>query len=200
MGENGAAAERQRAARRVGGIRALLVPDLWVDNPDAIDLQALVRRGIRCLLVDVDNTLTPWGEPVAEQAHRFVERARRAGLAVAILSNARRHRRAAAAAALGVPAAGRAFKPLPRFFVNAAKMMGCTPGEVAVVGDQLWTDILGGKLAGMYTILVDPLRDRDHPFTRIWRVGERAVLRWMGRRGLLPADRVQARLRRRRGD
>ncbi|MBE3598164.1 MAG: YqeG family HAD IIIA-type phosphatase [Limnochordaceae bacterium] len=178
----------------------LLVPDLWVDDLEAVDLDGLRRHGIRCLLVDIDNTLIPWVEPLPDaRAYRFVERARRAGLQVVILSNARRGRRAAVAAALGVPAVRSGFKPRRSVFLAAAALVGCRPEQAAVVGDQLWTDVLGGRRAGMFTILVDPLGPEESLLTRaITRPIERAVLRWLARRGRLPAARVQARLAGRR--
>lgn len=198
MGQPAARAARgKRQGGRLRGLSELLVPDLWVETPDAIDLQALARLGIRCLLVDIDNTLVPWGQGhVGDEAYHFVERARQAGLALVVLSNARRSRRASVAAALGVPSAPRGFKPLPSSFVRAARVVGCQPREAAVVGDQIWTDVLGGKLAGMYTVLVDPIWDREHLMTRLARHFERAFLKYMARRGQVSAERVAARLRR----
>lgn len=190
------AARDRRQDGRPGGLWELLLPDLWVETPDAIDLDALARRGIRCLLVDVDNTLVPWGEGrISQPARRFVERAREAGLSLVLLSNARPSRRAWAAAALGIPSAPRGFKPLPASFVKAASMVGCRPHEAAVVGDQIWTDVLGGNLAGMYTILVDPIQQREHSLTRLGRRLERALLSHLARRGRLDPVRVAARLR-----
>lgn len=173
----------------------LLVPDQWVDGIDEIDCPALSRRGIRCLLVDIDNTLIPWTrEGIDERARRFIERARRSGLRVAIVSNARARRRRAIADELGVPVSGRGVKPMRRGFWQSARELGCRPDQSAVVGDQLWTDVLGGHRAGMYAILVDPIDEREHLFTRwVFRRLERALLRWMGRRGLVDEARLARR-------
>jgi len=176
----------------------LLVPDLWVQGSDAIDAASLLASGIRCLLVDIDNTLAPWGdERLDEQALEFVRRARQSGLQVVILSNARPARRARVAKLLGVPVAPRGFKPWPGSFVRAAALVGCRPHETAAVGDQLWTDVLGAKLAGMRAILVDPLDEREHALTRLARRVERWVLRHMARSGWVPAEKLAARLARR---
>ncbi len=176
----------------------LLVPDLWVPGGDAIDLASLLACGIRCLLVDVDNTLAPWGQARLDvQAWQFVRRARESGLRVVILSNASPARRAWVAKLLGVPVAPRGFKPWPGSFVRAAALVGCRPHETAAVGDQLWTDVLGAKLAGMRAILVDPLDEREHALTRLGRRVERWLLRRMVRSGWVPAERLSARLARR---
>lgn len=194
-----AAVSGPEPAGRPGALWRLLAPDLWAPHPDAIDLGELARRGIRCLLVDVDNTLAPWGERrLDDGARRFVGRARRAGLRVVILSNSGPSRRAWAASSLGVPAAP-GVKPLPGSLRRAARLVGCRPRETAVVGDQLWTDVLGARLAGMWAVLVDPLHEREHLLTRLGRRVEALCLRRMARGGWVSPERVAARLGRRAG-
>jgi predicted HAD superfamily phosphohydrolase YqeG len=48
--------------------------------------------------------------------------------------------------------------------------------EIAVVGDQLFTDVLSGKLCGLYTILTEPIESKDFPITKIFRFFERLML------------------------
>lgn len=176
-------------------LAAALVPDEWTTSVDAIDLRRLGRGGIRCLLVDIDNTLVAWGAsgPQAlEEARRFVERCRLEGLSVVLVSNARAARRRWVAAELGVPVVGGP-KPRRAAFLRALRLAGCQPHEAAVVGDQLWTDVFGGRRAGMYTILVQPLSPREHLGTRLGRMAERAVLGLLARAGELPEALVRAR-------
>ena len=65
--------------------------------------------------------------------------------------------------ALGVPFLGHAGKPKPGGFRRAMEQMSCTPEQTAIVGDQLFTDILGGRNAGVLTLLVEPIRLAGNP-------------------------------------
>ena len=67
-------------------------------------------------------------------------------------------------------------KPNPASFRRAAQALGLPPHQVGMVGDQLFTDVLGGNLAGLHTILVHPLIDNALPHTRLARLLERRVL------------------------
>src|SRR5699024_1963090 len=60
---------------------------------------------------------------------------------------------------------GRAKKPSPKVFLKDSKILNLKPNEVAIIGDQLQTDVLGGNLVGHYTILVAPLVRSDAPVT-----------------------------------
>lgn len=134
---------------------------------DIFSLQpaALARRGIRLLLADLDNTLVPYGVPEPDERVRAWTAALRAeGITLFILSNNRHPQRAERfARALGVPFIGHAGKPKPGSFYRAMEEMGCTAEETAIVGDQIFTDILGGRNAGVLTLLVEPIRLAGNP-------------------------------------
>ena len=130
-----------------------------------IDPAALARRGITLLLADLDNTLVPYGvpEPTAE-VRAWKEALEAAGVTLFVLSNSRRPGRPERfSQALGVPFLGRAGKPRPGGFLKAMARMGRAPAETAIVGDQIFTDILGGRKAGVYTLLVEPIRLAGNP-------------------------------------
>jgi HAD superfamily phosphatase (TIGR01668 family) len=78
---------------------------------------------------------------------------------------------------LGFPVVGKAKKPLPFAFRRIARELGLDIGACAVVGDQIFTDILGGGLAGAVTVLVDPLTHADMLHTRILRRLERVIMK-----------------------
>ena len=130
-----------------------------------IEPSALAAAGIRLLLADLDNTLVPYGVPEPDEAVRAWERALKAeGVKLFILSNNRKSDRAKRfAEALGVPFIGHAGKPKTPSFFKAMEQMGVTPQETAVVGDQVFTDVLGGNRAGVTTILVKPIRLAGNP-------------------------------------
>ena len=128
----------------------------------------LKSLGIKAVLVDLDNTI------VRRDAAQFTPQAREwvmsllsEGLKVAIISNNSRRRVGHLARQVGVPAVHRAVKPLSAPFKKALALLGTKPGETALVGDQIFTDILGGNLAGLYTILVEPLPGKEFLGTRL---------------------------------
>ena len=142
-----------------------LLPDRCYDTIFEILPRDLARAGIRLLLADLDNTLTPYGVPTASPEVRAWKDALAAcGVTLFVLSNNRSQTRPQIFSEdLEVPFIGHAGKPKPASFHLAMERMGCTPGETAIVGDQIFTDILGGKNAGVCTLLVEPIRLSGNP-------------------------------------
>ena len=130
-----------------------------------IDPAALARRGIRLLLADLDNTLVPYGVPEpTEQVREWNRALADHGVTLFVLSNNRHPGRPERfSKALGVPFIGHAGKPKPGSFYKAMERMGCTAEQTAIVGDQIFTDILGGRNAGVLTLLVEPIRLAGNP-------------------------------------
>lgn len=157
-------------------------PQTYATRITEIDPFALRARGIRGAIVDLDNTLVGWRElaPLAEDA-LWVARAKEAGVRVAVLTNNGTPWASQVAQGLGVPCIPRARKPLPHGFRRALHVLELDAREAIVIGDQLFTDVLGAKLAGLEVILVDPLIRRDPWNTRPLRWLERLVLRGVPR-------------------
>jgi uncharacterized protein len=169
----------------------LLRPDEYRRSLFAIDLDRLHQRGIRAIIVDLDNTLVPWNDPhPTEQLLHWLTGARARGFAVCICSNNRGRRVEEFAGALGIPFVARAIKPSRRGFRRAMELLGVRPAETAVIGDQLFTDVVGGNRAGAYTILVQPMDvSREFILTRlINRPAERLALHFLSGRGLRLED------------
>ena len=139
--------------------------DFSVDSIGDISGAALARRGIRLLLADLDNTLVPYGVPLPdERAIAFRDGLAAHGVQLFILSNNRHESRPRTFAdALGVPYIGHAGKPKRRSFLAAMAEQGVRAEETAIVGDQIFTDVLGGNRAGVTTILVRPIRLAGNP-------------------------------------
>ncbi len=97
------------------------------------------------------------------------------------MSNALERRIAYFRAELNLPGLSRANKPSRRAFLQALALLNSRPETTAMIGDQVFTDVLGGNRLGLFTILVVPLCDRDFFLTRIARVFERWVLRMLTR-------------------
>lgn len=154
-----------------------------------VDPRQLTSRGLRGLILDLDNTLVPWGVREAPDALGvWVQRARDAGLQLCIVSNSGGKRVVAFANALGVPVFTAAWKPHSGKLRRALALMGTTTDTTALVGDQVFTDVFGGNCLGLYTILVRPLSRREFVLTRLGRMiverpFVRTLLEWVVLRG-----------------
>jgi HAD superfamily phosphatase (TIGR01668 family) len=156
---------------------SLFLPDFYYRDVAAIDLRSLQDRGIRGLAVDLDNTLVPRTDPaVPPSAHRFVARAADSGMGVCLVSNNWHERVRLVSEELSAPFIARALKPMTRAFRQAAGMLDIEPDALAVVGDQVFTDMLGGNLAGAVTVLVQPLSASELPHTVLLRRLEAAIM------------------------
>ncbi|GAC1579477.1 MAG: YqeG family HAD IIIA-type phosphatase [Candidatus Elarobacter sp.] len=157
-------------------------PTRWTPRITSIDLGELRGRGIRGVIIDLDNTIVGFRSlvPLAEDA-AWVRQAKALDVRVAVLTNNGTPWAAEIAKDLGVPCIPRARKPLPHGFRRALHLLEVTAEEAVVVGDQLFTDVLGAKLAGLEVILVDPIVRHDPWNTRPLRWLERLVLRGVPR-------------------
>lgn len=171
---------------RLTNLIHLLTPSLYLPSIFAIDLDKLVSRGIRGLILDLDNTLIEWNAPLPNPPLvQWVAQVRGKGLLACIVSNNRRDRVTTFARDLGIPAIPSAGKPRRGAFREAMKLMGTSPDETAVIGDQIFTDVLGGNRLGLHTILVVPITRREFVGTRFVRRIERLVLGYLTRKGSL---------------
>jgi len=160
---------------------ALLEPTMLADAIWKVDLGSLKAQGVRGLILDLDNTLVDWNlDYVRPEVRRWLEAAGSLGMQRSLVSNAIRGARVKRIGAeLGLLVVTWALKPLPRGFRRAISAMGTTPADTCAIGDQVFTDILGGKLAGMRTVLLRPLSPRESPHTRLIRLIEQPLRkRW----------------------
>ncbi|MCF0245813.1 MAG: YqeG family HAD IIIA-type phosphatase [Ileibacterium sp.] len=155
----------------------LLKPDYYIQNFKTIDLSRLKAQGIRLLLCDIDNTLTAFDSSSADlDVQKFIRDVEEAGIQVALMSNNVAKRTDDFAKNNGVKKVySFSLKPFPFTFKKAMKQYKTTPDQTAIIGDQLFTDILGGNLSGLYTILSAPISERERPDTAIMRALENAV-------------------------
>jgi uncharacterized protein len=167
-----------------------LWPDEYVESIADIDLDKLWNAGIRLILTDLDNTLVPWNYPdVTEDLAKWLEAARAKGFQVCILSNNQGPRVKAFAEKANVPYIAPARKPKARAYHEALARFGANPATAVMIGDQLFTDIQGGKRCGIYTILVLPIDPKEWWGTRVVRKFERIVMKLLVQRGLVVPER-----------
>ena len=158
-------------------------PDLMVDSVHQVSAELLDELGVQGVLIDLDDTLLPsTGDALDPATETWLSTLTRAGFPVVILSNGERGRVAAMAERLGVAALALSGKPLRHAFRRALALAGTPASHTAMIGDQLFTDVLGANLAGLVSILVRPLTPGKLPHTRWVRHVERMILRG-GERG-----------------
>ncbi len=172
------------------GLASFVCPHEYRRSVYDVDARELKRRGIDGLIVDVDNTLVEWDKhEVTTQMEEWFDKARDAGVSCCIVSNSTRASKVSAfARSLGAEFICPATKPLPSSFRSAMRRLGTHSSNTAVIGDQVFTDILGGNALGLRTILVQPVSPREFAWTRLIRKAERLVLRYLKARGLMPGD------------
>ncbi|MEN1759274.1 YqeG family HAD IIIA-type phosphatase [Anoxynatronum sibiricum] len=158
----------------------LLQPNLWVDNLQEIPLQQLQSIGIKGLMIDIDNTLVAWdqSEP-AQEVRQWVTRARTLGFQVVLVSNNHSLRVDEMQAFFMVHGFSKAKKPTLGTLKKAIRLMGFPRQQVAMIGDQIFTDVLGGNRLGVYTILVTPIKSKEFWWTTLVRPVEARVLHRM---------------------
>ena len=146
-----------------------------------LSLHKLRELGLDALLLDVDCTLKRYGDgDVSPEVKQWLDETRQGGISLCLLSNGMGARIGRLAERLQLPFIAKACKPLPRGCHKALRMINASPQRTAMVGDQLLADIIAGRLAGLTTILVEPIHpEEEHWFTRVKRPVEKVLLRLM---------------------
>lgn len=143
-----------------------------------IDLEILKKYGIKTLLLDVDNTLsTHHGTVLVDGLEEWLDVMKSNGIGLVIVSNSKRWRIEPFAAKIGLPFVSLACKPLPFGYRKAVKMLGADEKKCAIVGDQIFTDVLGANLYGITSLLVRPVKLEDGWSFRIRRCFEKKILK-----------------------
>lgn len=167
-----------------------LIPHWRVESVLDVGPEALRTRGVDALILDVDCTLKRYTMTACgPEVTAWLAAVQAAGVRVCLLSNGRGPRIQRFAATLGVPYVAQGLKPLPLGVRRALETLGVSANRAALIGDQIFADIMAGRLAGVYTILVRPMGPEEEPwFTRLKRRPEAWVLRWLDRSGRAPAS------------
>ncbi|ANE47263.1 hypothetical protein SY83_14410 [Paenibacillus swuensis] len=168
-----------------------LLPHLSVKSIYDIDLDSLIKQGIKGIITDLDNTLVGARDPLATpELVEWLAGLKRLGFKVTIVSNNSHGRVHAFSSPLDIPFIHAARKPSTRAFRKALQLMELEPGQTVVIGDQMLTDVLGGKRIGMYTILVAPISLPDEGFfTKVFnRNIERLALSNLSKKGKNPRE------------
>lgn len=155
-----------------------IYPDLYLDSVKNISVTLLRKNNIDALILDVDNTLIDYYRNLIDGAEKWCEELKDEGIKCIIVSNSNKKDKVEdVAKKLDIDYVMFAKKPLKSGFKKALKKLELEPSKVAVVGDQLFTDVLGAKRMNMFSILVKQIADKDIFITKVKRPIENAIIK-----------------------
>ena len=154
------------------------VPEYRFETFDLASAKFLSEIGVKGIILDIDNTLEPYenADP-GEQVIAWLESLKRCGIKASIVSNNGRERVELFNGELSFPAYYKAKKPFKKRLLLAMNDIGSNKDNTVIMGDQVFTDVLAGRIAGIKTILVPPIKDKTDIFTKFKRLLEKPILR-----------------------
>jgi hypothetical protein len=147
---------------------------MHVKSVQDLDLSKLKSLGMNSLIVDLDETLRKRNSnDIPERSIDWIKAVKAQGFKVCVTSNNPfGWKMEKVRDILDTPVTFLAFKPFPMAFKEAMRQLGSKPSNTALVGDQLFTDIFGANMLGIFTILVDPISGAEKGFFR-------RIMRWL---------------------
>ncbi len=143
-----------------------LYPDAYFKKVEDITIEFLQKNKIKALILDVDNTLIDYEKNLSEEKIKWANNLKGQGVKLYILSNTNHKEKVKQVAdKLQIPFNYFAKKPFKSGFIKVQEKLQEEPQKIAVVGDQIFTDIIGGNRCKMYTILVEPVNKKDYWYT-----------------------------------
>ncbi len=159
-------------------MKSRFMPDYYFNTFDMVTPDFLLSKGIKGMILDVDNTLEPYENPTpGEHVVKWLSDLLKVGIRCAIVSNNDEDRIEIFNKDIGLPAFFKAGKPLTRNVKRAIEILKLTPSECAMMGDQIFTDVLAANSAGLLSILVPPINDKKNFITRLKRFFEKPIMK-----------------------
>ena len=154
----------------------LLLPDVMVDAVTSITPQLLEQQGITLLMMDFDNTIVPYTSNTPnEEFCCWLQKMQQSDVRLCVVSNSRKPRVRVFCKQYNIDCITHARKPFSKGIAACMKRYGAAPGECALVGDQIYTDTLGAKCAGLKAILV-PAIDNHNFWLKLRHVAEKPFI------------------------
>ena len=151
-------------------------PNLYLSRVEDISIDILNKNNIKALILDVDNTLIDYYKNLEEEKVLWVQNLLSHGIKIYILSNTNKKEKVKTVAnKLNLPFEYFARKPSKKGFLKVQNILKLKSKEIAVVGDQIFTDVVGGNRCNMFTILVDPVTPKDYWYTEVKRPLEKRI-------------------------
>lgn len=143
-----------------------------------IDFELLYKKGIYNLIIDIDNTLSKWKSKEPDsKVFSIIKTLKDNGFNICILSNSSNKRIGKYCSNLDILYVGNACKPFRGSFIRAMKLLNSDNLNTCVIGDQIFTDILGGNSCNLMTILVSPMGKSEFFTTKMLRKLEKKILK-----------------------
>ena len=139
----------------------MFFPDRYVASTYVIDFEKLYEEGVRGIIFDIDNTLVEHGAPADERSIALMERLKKTGFQIMLLSNNKEPRVKMFNDKVHVSYIFKAGKPAKRGYEEAMSKMGTDRGTTLFVGDQLFTDVWGARRVGIFSILTRPIDKKE---------------------------------------
>ncbi len=156
----------------------LLYPDFYFKNVKEVDIKLLKDNNIKAVLLDVDNTLIDLDRNILDGAVEWCNNLKEEGIKFCILSNSNKKDKVEKVAkVLDIPYIFFGTKPLKRGFKKAKKLLNVDFKNMAIIGDQIFTDVIGGNRCKMFTVLVEPISTRELFITSIKRGVENKIIK-----------------------
>lgn len=160
------------------------IPSLYIENYTKLDTKWLKENNIKLVLCDIDNTLVAHDEAVHnEDTKAFIERIRALDIDIVLISNNTQERVEAFSDGLEVKTYPFAKKPLKQTYKKVLCEHKVNEDQIACIGDQLLTDVFGGNRMGFKTVLCEPLYKKDLLSTKINRLIENIILKYLSKTG-----------------
>lgn len=155
-----------------------LYPNAYLKNVKEITIDFLNKNNIKALILDVDNTLIDFNKKMLDGVEEWCKNLKKQGIKLFIVSNSNKKAKVEMVAKkLELPYIHFATKPFKRGFRKAAKMLQEKDENIAVVGDQIFTDVIGANRCKMFSILVEPIEKKDLLVTKIKRPLENYIIK-----------------------
>lgn len=156
----------------------MLYPKEYLNSVKDITLDLLNKNNIKGLILDVDNTLISLDRKMPAGIADWAKKLKEKGIKICILSNSNKIDKIdQVAKIIDVPYIFFAKKPLKSGFLRAKDLLKLDNENIAVVGDQIFTDVLGANRCEMFSILVKPIQEKDYLLTRIKRPLEKYIIK-----------------------
>ena len=153
------------------------IPEYYFDTFNEATAEFLVSIGVKGIVLDVDNTLEPYENPLpGERVKAWLSQLNENGISAAIVSNNGKDRINLFNSELGLPVYYKAKKPFKKNVLRAMADMGTDKGNTILMGDQIFTDVWAAHNTGIRAILVPPIKDKRDILTRFKRLLERPIL------------------------
>ncbi len=155
-----------------------LYPKLYYRSVKEITIEELNKNNIKGLILDVDNTLIDFNKIMPEGIKEWFEEIKKNSIKAIILSNSNKEEKVRKVAdTLGIEYIKFAKKPLKSGFRKAKDKLNLKEENIAVIGDQIFTDVVGANRSKMFSILVEPIGKKDHIITRVKRPFENFIIK-----------------------